>query len=154
MNSFRSRPPASHFSRGFTAWLALLLCILFAATAQALPPELKSDTGTATAGFFRLSWETDAARVELQEAEDAGFQHPQTRYIGPDRATVISGKPDGDLYYRIRTRDEPAAGAWSETVHVTVAHHSLNRALMFFGLGVAVFLATLAVIVRGTGRVR
>ncbi|MGD2113182.1 MAG: fibronectin type III domain-containing protein [Gammaproteobacteria bacterium] len=138
------------------ALLALLCCLLVPPVIQARPPvpRLQSDTEIATAGYFRLSWETVAAGVELQESTGADFRDPHTAYLGPDRATVISGKPDGIWYYRIRARDEQQAGAWSTPVQVTVAHHGLHRALVFFGLGVLVFLATIALITRGTGPAR
>lgn len=125
-----------------------------ATTVQAQPdvPRLFSDTATATAGYFRVSWETAATRVELQEANDPAFRQAVTRYSGPDRATVISGKPDGIWYYRIRAADAPQAGAWSMAVRVAVVHHDLHRALLFFALGVTVFLATLLLIARGPGR--
>ena len=156
MTGVRDRSP---YVSGFMprlAPIALLLCLLPAASIQALPsaPRLHSDADIATAGFFRLSWETDAARIELQEAADADFQQSRTQYTGPDRATVISGKPDGAWHYRIRTLDGLQAGPWSAPVEVKVAHHSLTRALVFFGLGVSVFLATLLMIVRGTGQAR
>jgi hypothetical protein len=134
---------------------ALLVCLDTApARDDVRAPRLHADTDIATAGFYRLSWEAGAGRVELQEAESPGFAHPATRYLGHDRATVISGRPDGVWYYRLRSRDDARAGPWSETVRVTVQHHPLSRALLFFGLGIAVFLATLLMILRGTGQAR
>jgi hypothetical protein len=115
-------------------------------------PRLTVDNTVATAGFYSLSWETGNAHVELQEANEPGFDHPATAYTGPDRATVISGKPSGTWYYRIRTLDNQRAGPWSEPLTVTVAHHSLSRALLFLGLGVTVFIATVLMIVRGSDK--
>lgn len=68
-------------------------------------------------------------------------------YRGADDARVLSGKSDGDWYYRART-----AGSDSEfgnVVKVTVQHHPLRRAFAFFALGAVVFFATLGVIVKG-----
>jgi hypothetical protein len=100
-------------------------------------PRLSVDNTVVTAGFYRLSWE-------------AGFDNPATTYTGPDRATVISGKPNGSWFYRIRTLQDKNAGPWSEPLTVTVAHHSLTRALLFLALGVTVFIATVLMIVRGS----
>ena len=132
----------------------LLLAGLVAAAsgqAQSLAPRLSSDSDIATAGFFRLSWETDAAQVELQEANDAAFSHAHTYYKGADRAAVVSGKANGTWYYRIRAIDEGQAGPWSSALLVTVAHHSLSRALLFFAVGLLVFVAIAVVVIRGAG---
>lgn len=131
---------------------ALLLVALLAVSsgqAQSSAPRLSSDNDVATAGFFRLSWETDAARVELQEAKDSAFETGHTYYSGPDRAAVISGKSNGEWYYRIRAIEDKQAGPWSSPLRVTVAHHSLSRALLFFAVGLVVFIAIGAVVIRG-----
>lgn len=112
-------------------------------------PRLKSDTVIATAGFFRLNWQTNAKVVELQESADPDYQNAESLYRGQDRATVISGKPNGHWYYRIRTIEPDNPGPWSDTVEVEVAHHGLIRAFTFLGLGLIVFIATIMLIVRG-----
>lgn len=117
--------------------------------AQQPAPRLTSDSDIASAGFFRLLWETDAERVELQESKHAAFENARIFYKGPDRATVISGKPDGTWYYRIRATGKGQAGPWSKAVVVTVDHHSLTRATGFFVLGLIVFIGILFVIVGG-----
>jgi len=119
---------------------------------DAVAPRLSVDNSLATAGFYRLSWETGNERVELQEAIKPGFEHPATAYTGPDRATVISGKPSGTWFYRIRALDNQRVGPWSEPLTVTVAHHSLSRAFLFLGLGVMVFIATVLMIFRGSDK--
>jgi hypothetical protein len=116
-------------------------------------PELTSDSYTATAGFYHLKWQKDGlsnAVYELQEAPDAGFTQSTTIYRGPDQGTLISGRLDGQYFYRVRTlgQGEPAS-AWSSPITVTVRHHSLARALGFFAAGAAVFLATLGLIIFG-----
>ena len=123
--------------------------------AGATMPQLTSDTDIATAGFYRLTWKTtQAGAVELQEATDPAFRNTITFYKGPDRATVISGKPNGTWYYRVRALIGAQPGTWSEPVAVKVSHHSLSRALLFFGLGVVVFLATLTMVFRAAGKAR
>jgi len=120
--------------------------VIQAQTAAA--PRLSVDNQIATAGFFRLNWESDAEIFELQEASSPGFKETTTPYSGPDRATVISGKPDGTWHYRIRASVNGQPGSWSNPVAVTVAHHSLARALMFLVLGFIIFVAIVLTILR------
>jgi hypothetical protein len=47
-----------------------------------------------------------------------------------------------------------APGPWSDTLKVEVQHHSLARAFTLFAVGLAVFIATVALIVTGTLRTR
>ena len=117
---------------------------------DAATPQLSVDNSLSTAGFYRLSLEVGAERVELQEATEPGFASPATAYTGPDRATVISGKPSGTWFYRIRALDGLRVGPWSEPLTVTVAHHSLARAFLFLGLGITVFISTVLMVVRGS----
>ncbi|MCG6899712.1 MAG: hypothetical protein LJE75_06875 [Gammaproteobacteria bacterium] len=117
-------------------------------------PRLSSDTDTATAGFYRLEWQSAAELVELQEATDAGFEFATTIYTGPDRATVLSGKSDGTRYYRVRANDASQNSPWSNPIAVTVVHHSLSRALLFLFMGIFVFLAIVTVVVRGPAHKR
>ncbi len=150
LHSFRMMP-VKHLL--LTAMVALVAPSLNASPADdAVAPRLSVDNSLATAGFYRLSWETGNERVELQEATEPGFVHPSMAYTGPDRATVISGKPSGTRFYRIRGLDNQRVGPWSEPLAVTVAHHSLSRALLFLGLGVTVFIATVLMIVRGSDK--
>lgn len=132
----------------------MLVCLLMIGPiqAQVSAPQLSSDSDVASAGFFRLSWETAAERVELQEDTGPDFRNPITTYLGSDRAAVISGKTDGTWYYRVRALDDARAGAWSEPVTVVVEHHSLSRALMFLSIGVIVFVAIVLMIMRGPGK--
>lgn len=123
--------------------MALLLA---AAVAQAQAVEVRPDTDVATAGYFQLLW-TSEDPVIVEEARNPEFTDPRVIYRGADNATVLSGKPDGDWYYRART-NEPGS-EFGEPVLVTVRHHPLGRALSFFALGAIVFLATLSLIVSG-----
>jgi hypothetical protein len=133
-----------------------LTCLLFAfvVNADATPPKLSVDSEIATAGFYRLNWPPPAGQVELQESTDPVFRDPATRYVGHDSATLISGKPDGQWYYRIRALSGTHTGDWSNTVAITVNHHSLVRALLFLSLGIVVFFATMLLVMRGPGGVR
>ena len=132
------------------AALALLALITLAAApiASRAAPHIETDTELATAGYYQLRWSAATTDVQLQVSE------PQNGgasiiYTGPDRARVISGQTDGTRVYRVRELGAATPSAWSAPVSVTVAHHSLGRALVFFTIGALVFLATLALIVRG-----
>jgi hypothetical protein len=83
----------------------------------------------------------------VQEATSPGFASPRVVYRGSDNARVMSGKPDGDWYYRARTAG--SASEFGNVAKVQVRHHSVARAFGFFSLGALVFLVTLAVIIKG-----
>lgn len=135
-----------------TGVLLLMLQLPGLAQAQQSAPRLFTDTQTATAGYFRLNWESADMNpvIELQQANNPAFADASFRYRGQDRASVISGMPDGAWYYRARIISADKTSPWSDTVAVKVAHHPLSRAWLFFGLGALVFAATLLLIIRGT----
>ena len=119
-----------------------MLLTVSAAAAQA--PKLEVDSNVASAGFYQLRWYSKEP-VELEEAGDRRFTSAEVIYRGSDAARVMSGKPDGVFYYRLRAGN----GTTSNVVEVTVRHHSLSRALAFFSIGAIVFVATLLLIARG-----
>jgi hypothetical protein len=125
----------------------------FPSVGSAAAPALSSDTETAHAGYYRLSWQwpgDGTPNFELQESQDAGFSQPRTIYQGPDLASLISGRSNGTYYYRIRARVRGGgATAWSDPVKVVVVHQPLDRAIAFFSVGAVVFLATLGLVVGG-----
>jgi hypothetical protein len=118
--------------------------------------ELNVDSQVATSGYYRLNWDwrTESpgnfSQFELDESKDDDFTDKVVFYRGPDLATVVSGKSNGTLYYRIVALDaQDNILATSNPVKVQIQHHSLSRALLFFGLGAVVFLFTLVVVLRG-----
>lgn len=123
---------------------------------------LQPVSSTATAGYYQLRWNAGSIPVEtadsaaadyvLVESRSPAFTNPVAIYRGADTATVISGKPDGTYYYRVRLAHTKAGETvnWSNKASITVKHHPLSRAFMFFALGALVFLSILVVIVRGT----
>lgn len=133
----------------------LLLFLFFGYHANAhssSAPTLSSDTDIAGAGYYRLSWETDYPKVELQEALDASFAGATSIYSGSDHASLLSGKSNATYYYRVRGIDADDPSDWSQPVSVKVAHHSLDRAFSILGLGFVIFLALVVVILRGEGK--
>lgn len=130
----------------------ILAGLLLAGTAVSASPApvLNSDSQTSTTGFFQLSWLTDAQQVQLQEARDKAFTNPADTYLGTDKAALISGKKDGQWYYRARNILNTQPGPWSNTVEVTVKHHDLMRALMFFTLGLVIFVSLALLVILGS----
>jgi hypothetical protein len=123
-----------------------LILLLFCQTLPAL--ELSASPARSTTGTFSLSWEgTEGARYEVIEQREEG--DPQIVYQGTDTASVMTGMPNGSYRYRVRALLTGGPSPWSQPIGVTVAHHSLTRALGFFTVGLLVFLATLALIVGG-----
>jgi amino acid transporter len=125
--------------------VAVAILLMMPAETSAQSPELEAAPEVAAAGFYQLRWYS-ARPVELEESQDPEFSSAESIYRGSDAARVMSGKPDGDFYYRVRDTDD---GTFSNVVKVTVRHHSLARALAFFSLGAIVFLATLLLIATG-----
>ena len=157
-----------HIHRGARAvWRALsavLLCfllntILLSTTLRAAPP-LTADTETAREGYFVLHWtamENPGSELVLQQSSDADFSEfsaPDNEQVSNDRWDVSnatqftqSGLDNGVYYFRL-TDDSGV----SNTVRVTVAHHSLARALFFFCMGLLLFLILVTMIIVGHRR--
>lgn len=114
------------------------------------PVELSSDSEIATAGFFHLQWQSAKyhGNWHLQESSDTDLNNFKDIYSGPDLARVISGKSDGIFYYRVITDTTPSP-QMSNIVKVTVAHHPLSNAFLFFGVGALIFMAILVSILQG-----
>ncbi|MDX1811971.1 MAG: hypothetical protein R3240_08495 [Gammaproteobacteria bacterium] len=123
-----------------------LLLVLIAFSSYAGAIELSSNTTLANAGYYQLSWTApDHEPVILEEAHSNKFLQTREIYRGNDTSTAISGKTNGDYYYRIKTVDSPQ---WSNSINVRVEHHSLGKAFLFFAFGFIVFAATCVVIIR------
>jgi len=133
-------------------FLLFAYLLAYCVPAWCVTPQLESDTDVATAGYYRLQWTAkDSSDFILEESQQDTFDPSRKLYQGPDTARVISGRNDGDYYYRVRGVDTNGMeNTWSDVVHVQVSHHPLSRALMFFFIGAIVFLATLVVIIVGS----
>ena len=124
-------------------------------SADTVLPVLTTDTRLASAGYYQLSWQPGVAGAlnkkisfELQQSNEPSFKTVTTVYRGPDRASVVSGQPDGDYFYRIRqVNPSQSSSDWSKPILVKVQHHSLRKAWLFFVAGASVFFMTLFFIV-------
>jgi hypothetical protein len=100
-------------------------------------PSRPSDTGA-----YRIAWSGAHGRpVRVEENETPLYQ-------GVDDATTVSGRPSGEYVYRIALA-ESGDPRWAATCTVQVSPPSLTLAFSLFGVGLVVFLALVAVIVRG-----
>ena len=141
--------------------LAALLLPVQAARAEPGSPaaspasgwSLTSSPAQSSDGVYQLVWEgAGEGDLQLEEAPSERFAQPRVVYRGPDRATVVSGRADGEYHYRLRTLDGDTPGEPLAYTTVTVGHHSLARALSFFAAGLFVFVATIVLVLRGSGR--
>jgi hypothetical protein len=131
----------------------LLLALVFQ-NASAL--ELSSDTEIATAGYFQLHWNganNNAESFLLQESDDPDFNSYKVIYKGKDLARVMSGKPNGEYYYRLTTSENNNSLS-SNILKVTVIHHPLIQAVLFFITGAIVFISILILIFKGSRQKR
>ncbi len=138
----------------------LLICLMLlfpAATSLAedrAPFRIDLTPNRSNDGMARLSWSLEeGAKVQIEQDLDPGFAEPRSLYQGSDRASVITGLPDGAYHYRGRRMyPDGSTSAWSEPVTLEVKHHTLARAAFFFSVGALVFLATTALILIGNRR--
>jgi len=94
-------------------------------------------------GYYQLTWSAEEP-VRLIESTDPEFSAAITLYTGSDSGHVVSGKANGTWYYRLESAD--GQSVLSEAARITVSHHSLGQAFLFFSLGAIVFAATLGLI--------
>lgn len=134
-------------------WVVGLSVMLAATLASAVSEiSLESDTALATAGYYQLRWNAPPGGIRLSESMDKKFSSSEIIYEGADTARLVSGKSDGEYFYRLETLRRPSgqeSGRVSNTLRVSVQHHSLERALLFFSIGAVVFVATLGLVLFG-----
>ena len=134
----------------------LLVTLLFNTDAVADTLRLTSSTSESTAGNYQLiwSWPDAPVNVSYQLSERVVDPPSESTYVviyeGGHTASVLSGKPNGAYEYRVTAlSNELTQSIYSNSLTVKVAHHSLTDALVFFSIGVVIFLAILVVIFRG-----
>lgn len=138
------------------AWAAIVFsatCSPAWSTAPSAPTPLMPSDNFSDSGYIKIQWDDDNnipnATFRLEQSEDPDFQDPKVVYTGPDRASFISGLPNGHYYFRIRTEAGDEISEWSSTISVRVKHHSLTMALSLASLGLVVFMLTVAVVISG-----
>ncbi len=130
--------------------------LLFGTTVDASegPFEISLSQTISNDGVAVLSWPViQQASVVVQKSQDPNFAQATTLYRGSDTASVITGLVDGEYYFRARSEyPDGSFSAWSKTLSLSVEHHSLTKATLFFALGGIVFLATVLLITFGAKR--
>lgn len=125
--------------------LAAVSLGLFATPAFAAAPSFAAEEAlTSEAGNALLEWTGDG-EIILEIAEGPHFADARELYRGTNRSMFVSGLEDGAYVFRLRDDD----GRVSQTLALTVRHQSLGRALLLAAVGALVFLAVVAVILRG-----
>lgn len=86
------------------------------------PPALNPIATTAEPDAYTLSWSAavGATAYRLEEAADAAFTAPVTRYLGVLTNYPVTGQPGGTWYYRVRAVNAAGASPPSNTRSFTV----------------------------------
>ncbi|MFN3163244.1 MAG: hypothetical protein ACE37N_07140 [Pseudohongiellaceae bacterium] len=108
---------------------------------------LSASTELSNEGYFVLNWQTPSpeATLILEQDTSGDFTDPVVREIAGEGAATITGLTNGNYFFRL-VED---GATLSNTVEVTVAHHSLGRATGFFLLGLCLFSILVITILRG-----
>lgn len=104
--------------------------------------DLQCPTAGSDTGAFRLSW-SGAEHASYVVRETGPDGQTLTVYEGRDTATTVSGRTAGTYRYQVEAAHAHAS------CEVKVEPPSLQTAIAFFGFGLFVTLATVAVVVRG-----
>jgi hypothetical protein len=108
---------------------------------------LEVDTPISTEGYFVISWQLSDSTQNptLQQSTSLTFTAPHNRQLTPQGSLTITGLPDGEYYFRLVDGEAQL----SDPLQVTVEHHTLERAGLFFALGLVLFIILVATILRG-----
>lgn len=131
-------------------WQNLIWLLLLATTFPSWAAEntsLSASTELSNEGYFVLNWQTPSpdATLIIEQASSSDFVNPVIREIAGEGAATITGLTDGNYFFRLVDENN----VLSNTVQVSVAHHSLGRAAGFFLLGLILFSILVITILRG-----
>lgn len=121
--------------------MAFLKTIIFMGFLLLSAPSLAQQSLTirddgSNAGYATLSW--DNPEKKILELKLFNGDQWQAVYRGTDSATTVSGLTNGQYRYGLFT--DMAATPLAETT-LTIQHHPLNRAWIFFFIGLLMFAA-------------
>jgi len=108
--------------------------------------ELRVTDSDFGAGYVTLAWPDLEGRSFVLEGNDGSGWNEL--YDGTNTASTLTGLRNGDYRFRVTSN----TGATTDPLEITIAHHSLARALSVFGTGAVVFLILLAVLFVGPRR--
>jgi hypothetical protein len=116
--------------------------------AETKAPTLTCPADPSTTGAYRLSWQgPGGGEFQLEERGEAGDF--EILYSGPDVASTVTGRGEGEYTYRVGAVAGEGVIAYSEPCVVAVEPPSLGLALALFAVGLAVTGSTVALILRG-----
>ncbi|MCK4332096.1 MAG: PEGA domain-containing protein, partial [Thermoplasmatales archaeon] len=74
-------------------------------------------------GNYEINWSSSERAISyiLEEASDHSFTNPIRVYKGSEKKASISGKSDGDYYYRVRACNRAGESEWCSTKTVKVS---------------------------------
>ncbi|WP_411825916.1 hypothetical protein [Luteolibacter sp. AS25] len=134
--------------------IALLACgVHWSSATPVVEFEVPSEALTENnEGVVSLVWSSKPSEsgqiFELEQSGDSDFgDETVNRYTGPDLGSVLTGFPEGEYHFRVRSA-EPA-GDWSEPVAVEIKFMERSRVLWLMAVGVVVFLATIGTLLAG-----
>lgn len=111
------------------------------------PEGADTEEGANRSGAYKIAWEApDGVVTRLIETSAHGVI---TLYEGPDRATSVTGRKEGDYHYQVAQVRDGLALQPSPGCRVLVRPYPLEVALGFFGVGLTVTLLTVALVVVG-----
>jgi hypothetical protein len=111
------------------------------------PEDAGTIDGANRSGAFKIAWEAPEGIVtRLTETSADGVV---TIYEGPDRATTITGRREGDYHYQVAQVRDGLALEPSEGCRVLVRPYSMTVAFGFFAAGLIVTALTVVLVVAG-----
>lgn len=134
-------------------WLFVFL--VSSLLAQPGQVELSTDTKTTREGKFKLTWTAGSlskdVHFRLTEHEPGSQREPIVFLEGNHKGITISGKSNGKFRYVLEaySPENPGEILASDSVEVTVRHHSLTNAFIAFTTGAVLFLITILMILTG-----
>lgn len=135
-------------------WTVLLVCSIFFLTSTSAASEellLEGPVEPVTEGFFQLTFTgaQNASNVVIERASTADFNDIVSQYapMGSFNQLALSGFSSGEYYFRAQEN-----GHTSNTVLITVQHHSLTQAFILFFIGAVMFSLLVVTILRYQGK--
>ncbi|MBU1879581.1 MAG: S8 family serine peptidase, partial [Chloroflexi bacterium] len=103
---------------GTSAWSALQSVGVTPAA-----PALASISNGSQQDAYLITWSasSSATSYTLQQADNASFTSPTTRYMGTSLQYQVTGQPGGTWYYRVRAANSVGPGSWSGAQFTVVA---------------------------------
>lgn len=111
------------------------------------PEGTDTEEGANRDGAYKIAWDApEGVDARLIETSADGVV---TIYEGPDRASTITGRREGDYLYQVVVVRDGLALEPSEGCVVKVRPYPIEVAFAFFGAGLTVTLLTIALVLVG-----